>query len=772
MGQIRIGRILPIFKGNWDGSTTYYKLDIVYYNGSSYVAKTQNTNQVPTNTFYWQIVAKASTWTDFTDAEKEALVDYCIDVLEQSLDSIPTKNSTNFVNSSGVYTQKKNALENTNILCWIGQGWGFNTSTGIINSGAGVNRNVTELKKIEYVSAIKNTASSPQYYVAYYNSSKTFISADGWKTSRIYDLQTSKPSTAVYFSYMIDLTRCEPDDVSVITPTDALATELDGDVTTLETNLTSLSGTVGTINTNLQSLTTEVGTINSEISDISDTVDLIDNQLQDVDERTTTNTSNISSLQSGQSTLQSRVTTAEGNITSLDHGLSTLENNINTLNGRVTTNTSNITALQSSVATNTNDIASLKEEADNYDLVNTNRGDFELSDNDGNVLLRLANGHIITKNFNSSNASPDLAQAVATNTSNISSLQSSVATNTNDIATLQTNTTTNTNNIATLQSSVTTNTNNIATLQSSVTTNTNNINSLQSESIPLYANLPTRYDSSGNKIIKILGIGNSWTVDYTEYLPRVLENAGYTVTIGVFYRGGAFLEDVYKCMTGTLAWGYSLLYETSTGHWTTSSSTDYLYTYTDWDVIILNEGTTANSYSTYQPYLNNIIDLLFTKLTHPVKIGLSVVESKNDGDTEAVWRGIVNASISAYNDSYLDFLIPVGTTAQNYRNCTTLMNALVNSTYGSDVLYTSSGQHLREGLPILSASYTLAMSLAGIGIWSDSTVPNASLISSLQIPSLQQHAAPIASDSVASNRMLVQKCVKNAFKNWTKITSI
>lgn len=641
MAQITIGRILPIFKGNWSSSTTYSKLDIVYYNGSSYVAKTQNTNQVPTNTFYWQIVAIAGSWSTFSDAEKASLIDYLADVVDSDT-----------INVVG-----------------------------------------TELNLTQKLSNVDSAITNVQSRVA-------------TNTNNIATLQTR-----------------------TTTNTNNIAT-LQSSVTTNANNIASLQSSVST------------------------------------------NTNDIASLQSGQSTLQGRVTTAERNITSLDHGLSTLENDINTLGGRVTTNTSNITALQSSVATNTNDIASLQEEADNYDLVNTNRGDFELSDNDGNVLLRLANGHIITKNFNSSNASSDLAQAVATNTSNISSLQSSVATNTNDIATLQTNTTTNTNNIATLQSSVSTNTSNITALQSSTTTNTNDITTLQSESIPLYANLPTRYDSSGNKIIKILGIGNSWTVDYTEYLPRVLENAGYTVTIGVFYRGGAFLEDVYKCMTGTLDWGYSLLYETSTGHWTTSSSTDYLYTYTDWDVIILNEGTTANSYSTYQPYLNNIIDLLFTKLTHPVKIGLSVVESKNDGDTEAVWRGIVNASISAYNDSYLDFLIPVGTTAQNYRNCTTLMNALVNSTYGSDVLYTSSGQHLREGLPILSASYTLAMSLAGIGIWSDSTVPNASLISSLQIPSLQQHAAPIASDSVASNRMLVQKCVKNAFKNWTKITSI
>lgn len=98
MAQITIGRILPIFKGDWDSGTTYTKLDIVYYDGSSYVAKTQNTNQVPTNTFYWQIVAKASTWTDFTDAEKEALIEAIIAEIEEDINELSITVGTNTYN--------------------------------------------------------------------------------------------------------------------------------------------------------------------------------------------------------------------------------------------------------------------------------------------------------------------------------------------------------------------------------------------------------------------------------------------------------------------------------------------------------------------------------------------------------------------------------------------------------------------------------------------------------------------------------------------------
>ena len=58
MAQLTIGRILPIFKGDWSSATTYSKLDIVYYNGSSYVAKTSSTGQAPIlPSDYWMLVA-------------------------------------------------------------------------------------------------------------------------------------------------------------------------------------------------------------------------------------------------------------------------------------------------------------------------------------------------------------------------------------------------------------------------------------------------------------------------------------------------------------------------------------------------------------------------------------------------------------------------------------------------------------------------------------------------------------------------------------------
>ena len=60
MATIDIGKIKPVFKGTYDNSTAYVLDDIVYYNGSSYVAKTSTTGNLPTDTTKWNILASGS----------------------------------------------------------------------------------------------------------------------------------------------------------------------------------------------------------------------------------------------------------------------------------------------------------------------------------------------------------------------------------------------------------------------------------------------------------------------------------------------------------------------------------------------------------------------------------------------------------------------------------------------------------------------------------------------------------------------------------------
>lgn len=52
------GRVLLLFKGVYDGSVTYEPMDVVEYGVSSYVCLEETTGNIPTNTAYWQVLAK------------------------------------------------------------------------------------------------------------------------------------------------------------------------------------------------------------------------------------------------------------------------------------------------------------------------------------------------------------------------------------------------------------------------------------------------------------------------------------------------------------------------------------------------------------------------------------------------------------------------------------------------------------------------------------------------------------------------------------------
>lgn len=53
------GRVLMIPKGDYDATETYTMLDVVSYQGKSYVAKQTTTGNAPTNTTYWQLMVDA-----------------------------------------------------------------------------------------------------------------------------------------------------------------------------------------------------------------------------------------------------------------------------------------------------------------------------------------------------------------------------------------------------------------------------------------------------------------------------------------------------------------------------------------------------------------------------------------------------------------------------------------------------------------------------------------------------------------------------------------
>ena len=60
MATINIGSLSFTHKGDYAGGTAYVLNDVVYYNGSAYIAKTSTTGNLPTSTAHWNLFSAGS----------------------------------------------------------------------------------------------------------------------------------------------------------------------------------------------------------------------------------------------------------------------------------------------------------------------------------------------------------------------------------------------------------------------------------------------------------------------------------------------------------------------------------------------------------------------------------------------------------------------------------------------------------------------------------------------------------------------------------------
>lgn len=109
MAEYNIGRILPIFKGTWNSSTSYSKLDVVYHSGNSYVASASSKGAIPSTTSsVWQILAAkgdtGATGAKGDKGEAAVITDGCI---------------TTAKIANGAVTNAKLSTEVKNTLSWL-----------------------------------------------------------------------------------------------------------------------------------------------------------------------------------------------------------------------------------------------------------------------------------------------------------------------------------------------------------------------------------------------------------------------------------------------------------------------------------------------------------------------------------------------------------------------------------------------------------------------------------------------------------------------------
>ena len=116
MAETNLGRVAIVPKGTYSASVQYYYLDLVYYNGSSYVVHTEpSIGTVPTNTSYWYLVAEGAEvemrYDSVTDyIQWKLITDTTWNNLIQPADFTPTIVQTTGTSTTDVMSQ--NAVSN------------------------------------------------------------------------------------------------------------------------------------------------------------------------------------------------------------------------------------------------------------------------------------------------------------------------------------------------------------------------------------------------------------------------------------------------------------------------------------------------------------------------------------------------------------------------------------------------------------------------------------------------------------------------------------
>lgn len=284
--------------------------------------------------------------------------------------------------------------------------------------------------------------------------------------------------------------------------------------------------------------------------------------------------------------------------------------------------------------------------------------------------------------------------------------------------------------------------------------------------------------------IRILSIGNSYSLNYLAYVPFVMRNLyePIDIEIGVLYLSGATLEMhwnniesnaksyiYYKYSNRKIAWDDGI----------SNVSIKQALEDNVWDIIMLQQGSTSSwLIDTYQPYLNNIIKYIYNNFNYRVKFGWFEIMSRpatssqewSEEEIAQHFTSIAQNAETVLNDTLCDFVIPIGAAIQNARG--TSLNNLGD--YTRHMLCSSDGGHLQSGLPCQLAAYVSALSyfkLLGIdeiGIIGDNLLLTAGNLMLKNAPQTNG----TSTGATKANMMIAQVCALMAIKYPFEVTDV
>lgn len=263
--------------------------------------------------------------------------------------------------------------------------------------------------------------------------------------------------------------------------------------------------------------------------------------------------------------------------------------------------------------------------------------------------------------------------------------------------------------------------------------------------------------------IKILMVGNSFSCDSMSYVPIILDNLGIIADVGILYKGGCSLQQHWEGRENTSFYAKFFYYDYVAGEWVAESDKGLSYglAFADWDVVVFQQASDYSAdYSSYQPYLNNLIDLvvgtlpnvkIWWNLTHAWAMGHTGISSMTDSDNMA--DAIKANAKTVLEETAVQMVLPYGVAVQLARHDSTLDN--IGGLYD---LCQNDYLHLNDGIGCQVAAYANAETILrylGIkkSVMGDTLNVNDTFLTTYNIPL----ASSSAIGSNSTNRLLAQR---------------
>ena len=215
-------------------------------------------------------------------------------------------------------------------------------------------------------------------------------------------------------------------------------------------------------------------------------------------------------------------------------------------------------------------------------------------------------------------------------------------------------------------------------------------------------------DAPRNTTLRVLSIGNSFSIDANLILPQVVVDAGVPrdnfVLYATIYAGASleYWDNMYTTDTPLPYVHYmgGKLLRLEDKEWTLRT----LLQSQPWDVVVIQQASAlSTNHKSFQPYMNRMIEYIRQDCPNKhVRIGWQLTWSYPQTATsgpvyEEGWRKIAMIANQKCHDAGIDFIIPSGTAIQNAR--TTELGENSNG-------ITRDGLHLSFGVGVYIAAMT------------------------------------------------------------------